>query len=176
MNNKVIIALSEKPCKNEAVSRFFGAPTVPGDWFDEEIFSDSEVFVCQLALADLTDFGGYGLLPTDGYLYFFFDTEDSEQPIRLRFFGDAPDTVVEDFNDSVDFDIPKTEYSVCFSRFGENLPGAFISALEPSADEVVLLDFTNADEKLFSFLGNKRKITIKKDELAALRVDRAKRV
>ncbi len=173
MNNKVIMNLSSEVCKNEAVSRFFGSPTVPGEWFDDEIFGDAEVFVCQIALADFTDFGGYGLLPTDGYIYFFFDTEDSENPLRIRFFGDTPDTVVEDFNDSVDFDISSKEYSVVFFRDGENLPGAFISSVEPCDDVVILFDFANADKELFAFLGDKKKVKISKTALTSLQFDQA---
>ncbi len=174
MNNKVVMTLSSEMCKNEAVSRFFGSPTVPGEWFDDEIFSDGEVFVCQIALADFTDFGGYGLLPKDGYIYFFFDTEDSEDPLRIRFFGDTPDTVVEDFNDSVDFDISKDEYSVRFSRDGEALPGKFVSSTDLCGEDVILFDFTNAEEKLFEFLGDKKKIQISKKALVSLKFDEAK--
>ena len=176
MNNKVIMTLSSKPCKNEAVSCFFGAPTVPGEWFDEELFSQGEVFICQMALADLTDFGGYGLLPTDGYIYFFFDTQDPENPLRIRFFGDTPDTVVEDFNDSVDFDLPRAEYSVIFSRDGEGLPGAFVSAFELEGDEVTLLDFSNADASIFDFLGEYKKIKISKKAVTSLAFDEARLV
>ncbi|MBP3332971.1 MAG: hypothetical protein IKM18_07665 [Clostridia bacterium] len=173
MDNKVIIQLSSKACKNEAVSRFFGSPTIPGEWFDDEIFGDGEVFVCQIALADFTDFGGYSLLPTDGYIYFFFDTEDAEDPLRIRFFGDTPDTVVEDFNDSVDFDISSSEYSVIFSKDGASLPGASISSVEPCGDDVILFDFTNADKELFNFLGDKKKIKISKSALKSLEFDKA---
>ena len=174
MNNKVIMTLSSEPCKNEAVSRFFGAPTVPGEWFDDEIFSEGEVFICQIALADLTDFGGYGLLPDDGYLYFFFDIEDKVNPLRIRFFAGAPDTVVEDFNESIDFDIPKDEYSVIFSRDGAGTIGASISATELVGDEVILLDFENADARLFTFLGNCKKIKISKEAVKSLRFDEAR--
>lgn len=173
MDNKVIMKLSEKACKNEAVSRFFGTPTVPGEWFDDEIFGEGEVFVCQIALADFTDFGGYGLFSTDGYIYFFFDTEDKEDPLRIRFFGDTPDTVVEDFNDSVDFEISDREYSVVFSKDSENLPGAFIGSGELSGDDVILFDFTNADKELFSFLGDRKKIKISKSALKSLEFDKA---
>lgn len=174
MDNRVIITLSEEKCKNEAVSRFFGSPTVPGEWFDEEIFSESEVFVCQIALADLTDFGGYGIFPTDGYIYFFFDTQDPENPLRIRFFGDTPDTVIEDFNESVDFDISNKEYSVRFCKDGENLPGAFVSSVELIGDELILFDFTSADPKLFDFLGEHKKIKISKEFAKALRLDEAR--
>ena len=173
MDNKVIIKLSEAACKNEAVSRFFGSPTVPGEWFDDEIFGEGEVFICQIALADFTDFGGYGLFPTDGYIYFFFDTEDKENPLRIRFFGDTPDTVVEDFNDSVDFEISRKEYSVIFSGDTANLPGAFISSTELCGDDVLLFDFTNADKELFNFLGDKKKIRISKSALKTLEFDKA---
>ncbi len=173
MNNKVIMKLSAEACKNEAVSRFFGTPTIPGEWFDDEIFGDGEVFVCQIALADFTDFGGYGLLPTDGYIYFFFDTEDSENPLRIRFFGDTPDTVVEDFNDSVDFDISSNEYSVVFFKDGENLPGSFVSSVELCGDDVILFDFTNADKELFAFLGDKKKVKISQTALTSLQFDQA---
>ena len=43
MDNKVIMKLSEAACKNEAVSRFFGSPTVPGEWFDDEIFGEGQL-------------------------------------------------------------------------------------------------------------------------------------
>lgn len=175
MNNKVIISLSEDKCKNEAVSRFFGSPTVPGEWFDDELFSESEVFVCQIALADYTDFGGYGLFPTDGYIYFFFDTQDGENPLRIRFFGEDPDTVVEDFNESVDFDLPEKEYSVRFYKDGESgVGGSFISSAEDAGDDLVLFDFTNADPKIFGFLGDKKKIVISKKALSKLCFDEAK--
>ena len=173
MDNKVIIKLSDTPCKNEAVSRFFGTPTVPGEWFDDEIFGEGEVFVCQIALADFTDFGGYGLFSTDGYIYFFFDTEDKENPLRIRFFGDTPDTVVEDFNDSVDFEISNKEYSVIFSDDNANLPDAFVLSAELSSDDIILFDFTNADKELFKFLGDKKKIRISKDALKSLEFDKA---
>lgn len=174
MNNKVIISVSKDKCKNEAVSRFFGSPTVPGEWFDDEIFSEGEVFICQIALADFTDFGGFGLFPKDGYIYVFYDTEDSESPLRIRFFGDTPDTVVEDFNESVDFDIPSEEYSVRFSKDGEFISqNGYISCAEPCGDDIILFDFTNADPNTFGFLKDRKKIKISKKALSKLCFDEA---
>lgn len=173
MNNKVILTLSEKPCRNEAVSRFFGSPTVPGEWFDDEVFSDSEIFVCQLALADLTDFGGYGLLPKDGYLYLFYDVLDALHPLRLRFFAGDPDTVIEDFNEGMDFKKVPREYSVRFSAETPILPEAFVSVLEKENDEVTLFDFTYAQVDLFSFLKDKKRIKISAQDLEKLRFDKA---
>lgn len=174
MTNKVIISVSKDKCKNEAVSRFFGSPTIPGEWFDDEIFSDSEVFICQIALADFTDFGGNGFFPNDGYLYVFFDRADSENPLRIRFFGDDPDTVVEDFNESVEIDVPSAEYSVRFYKEGEFISAEpFISCAELSGDDIILFDFTNADSEMFSFLGDRKKIKISKNALSKLCFDEA---
>ena len=171
MDNKVILSLSGEKCKNEAVSRFFGSPTIPGEWFDDEIFSDTEIFVCQIALADFTDFGGYGLFPKDGYIYLFYDGEDSENPIRVRFFADTPDTVVEDFNEGL-FDAP--EYSVRFYKDGENASGDLIvSCAEQFGEDIILFNFANANAETFKFLGGKKKIRISKEALSKLRFDEA---
>ena len=172
MYNKVIISLSGDKCKNEAVSRFFGSPTIPGEWFDDAVFSDSEIFVCQIALADFTDYGGYGLFPKDGYIYLFFDLEDKENPVRIRFFADTPDTVVEDFNDGL-YDSP--EYSVRFYKDGEQRLGeSFISSAEPDGEDIILFDFTSAPDRVFSFLNGKKKIKISKNALSKLYFGEAK--
>ncbi len=173
MNNKVIITLSKDICKNEAVSRFFGSPTVPGEWFDDELFSDGEAFICQIALADLTDYGGYGLLPTDGYIYFFYDFDDSENPLRIRFFGDAPDTVVEGFNESLENGICCDEYSVVFSGDTGIFSANAVSAVELNGNTVTLFDFSGADSKLFAFLGDKKRVMIDKAALKNFEFDRA---
>lgn len=83
-----------------STSRFFGSPAVPGEWAENQIFGDDELFFAQIRLSDIEPLDRENRLPHTGYLYFFLDFSDSKYRPRaiVRYFGGEPDTVIDNFN------------------------------------------------------------------------------
>jgi len=80
-------------------SKFFGDPTVPGDWEDK--FYDTEMFFCQIRLSDIAELDTENILPHTGYLYVFLDIESYPYEARVLYYDGEPDTVLDDFNADV---------------------------------------------------------------------------
>lgn len=82
-------------------SKFFGSPTIPEEWADD--FDEDVIFLCQIRLQDIAPYDKENRLPHTGYLYIFLDTYEGEYDLVpiVRYSADEPDTVIEDFNESV---------------------------------------------------------------------------
>ena len=81
-------------------SKFFGAPTLPKEWTN--IFSDDEIFFCQIKCEDIAEFDTENRLPHSGYIYVFLDVESYPYTPRVLYFNGTPDTVLDGFNDEID--------------------------------------------------------------------------
>ena len=101
---KKAIRIKIKPADENydlAASKFFGTPTIPGEWLSD--FDEYTMFFCQIRLADIANSDTENILPHTGYLYVFLDTYESEfnlVPI-VRYYDGEPDTAVDDFNAEV---------------------------------------------------------------------------
>lgn len=85
---------------DQGESKFFGTPTLPAAWVDD--FYDSEMFLCQIRLADIADLDVENRLPHTGYLYVFLDLDVYPYACRVRYYDGEPDTVIDNFNLSVE--------------------------------------------------------------------------
>lgn len=82
-------------------SKFFGTPTIPGDWLAE--LDENLIFLAQIRLADIAELDKENCLPHTGYLYFFVDSEahmGEEAEAVVLYSPDDPDTAVDEFNDA----------------------------------------------------------------------------
>lgn len=105
-------------------SKFFGIPTIPGDWV--EGLDDNLLFLAQIRLADLAGLDKENRLPHTGYLYFFVDSQahmGEEAEAVVLYSPEEPDTAVEAFND--DFAIAGTaeDWFIEFREVEEDADG-----------------------------------------------------
>lgn len=79
-------------------SKFFGTPTVPLLW--ESDFSEDEIFLCQIKLADIAELDRERCLPHTGYLYIFLHTDGGEYNLEadVRYFDGEPELAIDGFN------------------------------------------------------------------------------
>lgn len=104
-----------------AASKFFGSPTVPGEWADD--FDEDVLFLCQFRLADLAALDTEDRLPHTGYLYIFLDTAEGDYHLQpdVRYYPGEPDTVLEDFNGSVtDYERFREPWLMSFEEVDED--------------------------------------------------------
>lgn len=81
-------------------SKFFGSPTMPLAWGGD--FYDDTLFFCQINLEETAPFDKDGVLPREGFLYIFLDTEGGEYNLLpIVRYSDAPDAIFTDFNSEV---------------------------------------------------------------------------
>ncbi|MCI6008387.1 hypothetical protein ACTQ3M_03660 [Oscillospiraceae bacterium LCP25S3_E10] len=85
-------------------SKFFGAPVIPGEW--QNIFSDTEMFFCQIKCDDIALLDVENRLPHKGYLYVFLDIKSYPFKPRVLYYSGQPTIVVDDFNK----DVPGAEH------------------------------------------------------------------
>ncbi len=78
-------------------SKLFGAPVIPEEWHDR--FPDEVIFFGQIRLSDIAALDGEGLLPHEGYLYLFLDTEVYPYTAWTEYYAGSPRMVVDDFNE-----------------------------------------------------------------------------
>ncbi len=103
-------------------SKFFGTPTLPAAWVDD--FYDSEMFLCQVRLADIAALDTENRLPHTGYLYVFLDLDAYPYSCRVRYYDGEPDTAVDDFNLSVEGAEHLTDaYLMTFSEVAADAEG-----------------------------------------------------
>lgn len=105
-------------------SKFFGTPTIPGDWLEE--LDENLLFLAQIRLADIAELDKENRLPHTGYLYFFVDSAahmGEEAQAVVRYSPEEPDTAVDEFND--DFEIPDTteDWLITFSEVDDSESG-----------------------------------------------------
>lgn len=105
-------------------SKFFGVPTIPGQWLDE---LDSDlIFLAQIRLADIADLDKENQLPHTGYLYFFVDSAahmGEEAEAVVVYSPEDPDTAVDDFNEGLEIEGITQDWLVTFSQVDDDADG-----------------------------------------------------
>lgn len=117
-------------------SRFFGDPVVPEKWADKEPWAEDDIFMCQINLSDLNGFDTEGLLPDEGYLYFFADLADGIE-IHPLLSTQEPDTIYEDCNMGFEDETSDDIFTDWVIKFGK---GKW-SILGHEGDRVILMEF-----------------------------------
>ena len=122
MSDSISIRVKEAEGKYDlGKSKFFGTPTVPGDWVDD--FYEDEIFFCQIRLADIAELDPEARLPQEGYLYIFLHTDGTLSP-DVRYYGGEPDNALDGFNADVDgFEQYTKEYLMDFAPADEDAEG-----------------------------------------------------
>ncbi|MGN0819758.1 MAG: hypothetical protein ACI4M6_05115 [Christensenellaceae bacterium] len=82
-------------------SKFFGEILLPEKWFENDVFSPDEMFVCQINLSEISYAGFASVLPSSGMLFFFIDTKKFPYKSVIRYFDGELDAYTC-FNDDID--------------------------------------------------------------------------
>lgn len=172
--NAIAITTKKAPEKYDlGASKFFGIPTIPGEWVSD--FDDDEIFFLQIKLSDIAELDTENRLPHTGYLYLFLHTEDSKYHLRadLRYYDGEPDTALDGFNEAVDgyeqynsawlMEFSKTdENEVCTRLFGfpsdwnyVDEPPKLLLQYDPMDNKMDFLD--SLDGFLYLFFGKNEK-------------------
>ncbi len=85
-------------------SKFFGEILMPNEWFEKDIFSLDELFICQINLSELTDNDILSILPQTGTLFFFIDMKKAPYKSIIRYYDGELDAYTS-FNDDFESDI-----------------------------------------------------------------------
>jgi len=103
MSHAIGIRLRSVTCADSpTASRFFGSPKIPLEWMLNELY-ESDLFFCQLQLADLAPYDPDGALPHTGYLYVFLQMREHAAPdVRVMYCDGKPDYIAIDFNAEVE--------------------------------------------------------------------------
>ena len=143
-------------------SRFFGDPVVPEKWADKEPWPEDDIFMCQINLADLDGYDTEGLLPSEGYLYFFADLTDGIE-VHPILSTQEPDTIYEDCNMGFEEDISDDIFTDWVIRFGKGKG----SILERVDDRIVLLEFDPRHTQMdfLKDIGGKVRVTVPESEI-----------
>ncbi len=143
---------------DEGTSKFFGSPTCPEEWLENGFIGDDDFFFCQLKISEFKTFDIDGLLPQNGFIYFFLKEENGKYIPNVRYTPSSPETLIEDFNTGFDFlGDTETEYSIDFFET-EDTDGSFI--LKKENDNVILLKYDPLDDNMPSFLSETEKTGI----------------
>ncbi len=84
--------------KKHAKSHFLGAPlAIPAM---QDAFEDTVFFLGMIHLPETAKFDKEGLLPHEGYLYFFLDSADTTRKMKpiVRYVKEEPNLIIDDFN------------------------------------------------------------------------------
>ncbi|MBO7368978.1 MAG: hypothetical protein J6U25_01675 [Clostridia bacterium] len=135
------IKISKSEQNDIESSKFFGQAFIPEKWLFGDEFSPTEIFFCQIRLADLNGLSPEGLLPEDGYLYFFFDFDCKPAKGIVRY-SRNPDSYTF-FNEGaeLDYDV-ETEYPITFEAASVAENGMFLKEKKLVENEICLLKFT----------------------------------
>ena len=119
------ISVTKAPDRYDlGASKFFGTPTIPGEWLDD--FSEDEIFFCQIRLSDIAELDKENRLPHKGYLYVFLHTEGGERHLSLdlRYRDKRPTHALEGFNMAVTgYENWDDAYLMAFSEVAEDFDG-----------------------------------------------------
>lgn len=85
-------------------SKFFGEILLPEKWFEDDVFSPDEMFICQINLSELSASDICSVLPSSGMLFFFIDTKKPPYKSVIRYFDGELDAYTS-FNDDFETDI-----------------------------------------------------------------------
>ena len=143
-------------------SRFFGDPVVPEKWADKEPWLEDDIFMCQINLEDLKGFDTEGLLPEEGYLYFFADVSDGIiiHPILSL---DEPDTIYEDCNMGFEDETSDDIFTDWVIKFGKGNG----SILSREGDRIALLEFDPRHTQMdfLKGIGGRVRVSVTESEL-----------
>lgn len=87
---------------DQGLSKMLGNPVLPDGMLEE--LPPTAMFLMQIRLEDIKELDKENILPHQGYLYFFLDTEDgvySMKPI-VKYYDGEPINLIEGFNEVVD--------------------------------------------------------------------------
>lgn len=148
-------------------SKFFGSPTCPEEWLENGFIGDDDFFFCQLKIDEFKTGDIYGLLPQKGFIYFFLSEKDGKYIPNVRYTGENPETIIDDFNAGFDFlGDTDTEYSIDFFD-GEEADGSFV--LEKDGDDIILLKYDPLDDNMPEFLAETEKTGVFRIKEASLK-------
>ncbi len=87
----------------QTASRMLGSAKIPLEWVLDELY-ESDLFFCQLNLADLAHLDPLGRLPHTGYLYVFLQmrSQNRAPSARVFYFDGKPDYFLFDANENVE--------------------------------------------------------------------------
>ncbi|MBQ8684228.1 MAG: DUF1963 domain-containing protein [Clostridia bacterium] len=105
-------------------SKFFGTPTVPEAWGED--FYDTDLFFCQIRLADIATLDTENRLPHTGYLYVFLDTAEGPYQLKatVRYSPDEPCLAIDAFNsETVGYEQYTEAWLMEFYPVGEDVEG-----------------------------------------------------
>ena len=105
-------------------SKFFGTPTIPGDWLDE--LDENLLFLAQIRLADIAELDRDNALPHTGYLYFFVGSEahmgENAEAVVL-YSPKEPDTAVDECNDGFEIAGTTEDWLIEFCQVDNDADG-----------------------------------------------------
>lgn len=151
-------------------SKFFGSPTMPEEWLENDTVGDDDFFFCQLRVSEFKNRDTNSLLPKGGFIYIFLTEKDGEYIPNVRYCEDEPDTIIDDFN--VGFDLPEdieADFSIDFFDTDNAEDGTRL--IVENGDEITLLQYDPLDDNMPEFLADTEKIAyfkISKDNLKNL--------
>ena len=109
---------------DKGLSKMLGNPVLPADLVDA--LPSSVMFLMQIRLEDIKDLDEENILPHQGYLYFFLDTEDGAynlKPIVIYYDGE-PTHFIDGFNDIVDdFEQYNQDFLISFEKCEDEADG-----------------------------------------------------
>ena len=109
---------------DQGVSKMLGNPVITEDILNS--LPPSAMFLMQIRLEDIKDLDTENVLPHQGYLYFFLDTEDglySLKPIIIYYDGE-PTHFIDGFNDVVEgFEQYNQDYLITFEACEDSSDG-----------------------------------------------------
>ena len=137
----ITIKISNECFGGACCSKFFGEAFLPEEWLKSDEFSPTVIFFCQIDLSVASAYDDEGVLPKEGYLYFFMDFDVSPTKGIVRF-SCSPDAATE-FNEGAetDYDV-ETELKISFSRAEDGQNGLLCRHEKLFDNEICLLKFT----------------------------------
>ena len=105
-------------------SKMFGDPVLTEELY--ESLPPTAMFLMQIRLEDIKDLDEENLLPHEGYLYFFLDTEDGLYNLKpiVRYVKEEPTQHITGFNETIEeFEKYNHDFLVEFEKCDESEDG-----------------------------------------------------
>ena len=109
---------------DKGISKMLGNPVLPKKLVDA--LPSTVMFLMQINLEDTKDLDEEGVLPHEGYLYFFLDTENGIYGLKpiVKYSKSRPTHYVDGFNEIVDgFEEFNQDYLIEFERCEDDAEG-----------------------------------------------------
>lgn len=138
-------------------SKFFGSPTMPEEWLSDGTIGDDDFFFCQLKLTEFKNYDKENIIDHKGFIYIFLTENEGNFIPNVRYCGNEPDTLIDDFNAGFEFlgDV-ETEFSIDFFDTDDAEDGTRIFV--QNGDEITLLQYDPLDDGMPEFLQDTEKI------------------